>query len=150
MSPPDVVQVLSVQAECPEASQWSARDLDTAALPPSTKVYRYTGWVISSGQDIISGFLIFRATGDSYEILNMGVRPAFRRKGLASRLLRSFFSLPGVQQSRVFLEVRCSNDGAIAFYERHGFREVARRKEYYSNPREDALVLAYERPVNGV
>jgi ribosomal-protein-alanine N-acetyltransferase len=71
------------------------------------------------------------------------VHPDHRRHRIASRLLHAALDAlweEGVQIA--FLEVRESNQGARVFYERHGFAEVGRRRNYYRLPREDALILA--------
>ncbi|MBI3483860.1 MAG: GNAT family N-acetyltransferase [Acidobacteria bacterium] len=66
-----------------------------------------------------------------------------RRTGIASRLLDGALAAArSFGGQRAFLEVRASNAGAIAFYERHGFRPAGRRKHYYASPVEDALVLS--------
>jgi len=79
------------------------------------------------------------------EILNLAVKLSYRRRGIGAELVRHLVSEWGQQGSpRVFLEVRESNAGAITLYEQLGFRQVGRRKAYYSLPVEDALVL--ERP----
>ena len=71
------------------------------------------------------------------EILNLAVVPAFRRSGLATQLLKLEF-----QNSAVFLlEVRESNLAARALYERLGFVEISRRKDYYDHPPETAIVM---------
>jgi ribosomal-protein-alanine N-acetyltransferase len=78
---------------------------------------------------------------DEAELLNLAVREECRRQGEGRALLvelRRRFAESGV--SRVFLEVRESNLGAIAFYERMGFRRSGRREGYYLEPQEAALV----------
>jgi ribosomal-protein-alanine N-acetyltransferase len=78
---------------------------------------------------------------DEGEILNLAVSPEYARMGIGTELVKTVldaFARAGVRQ--VFLEVRESNAGARAFYERLGFEPVGRRKDYYAKPREDALV----------
>ena len=79
---------------------------------------------------------------DEAEILNLAVKPANRRQGegmkLVQRMLEDFQTR---SVSRVFLEVRESNTGAIGFYEHLGFRTVGKRKDYYQGPPEAALVM---------
>ncbi len=75
-------------------------------------------------------------------INNIAVHPKVRRQGIAESLLHS--SLNFGRSKDVYsaiLEVRESNSAAIAFYLKHGFQEVSRKKHYYRNPPEDALIL---------
>ena len=74
------------------------------------------------------------------EILNVAVDPGFRGQGVATALIES------LQAAQVFLEVRESNTTAIGLYRRIGFEEAGKRKEYYDNPTEDAIVMRRSRP----
>lgn len=97
--------------------------------------------VAAEGPRVI-GYVISRVTADEAEILNLAVRPDFRRLGVAGELLRTVenrFEAAGAHT--VYLEVRESNDAGRAFYEVHGFHPVGRRRGYYQRPREDALIL---------
>ena len=79
---------------------------------------------------------------EELHINTLAVAPAWRRRGLATTLLRHVFaeaSARGVQ--RATLEVRASNRPAIALYERLGFQVTATRYRYYNSPEEDALIL---------
>ncbi len=90
----------------------------------------------------VVGYLLASAIGDEGEILNLAVHPAYRRRGLGARLTTEGLDLlrfRGVRQ--VFLEVRESNAGARRLYQSLEFEPVARRRWYYRNPREDALIL---------
>lgn len=90
-----------------------------------------------------AGFLLAWVVADEYHVVNLAVGPAHRRRGLAARLLAA-----GLAEARAAgctvatLEVRASNDGAIAFYARHGFAAVGRRRGYYADNGEDALLLS--------
>ena len=89
-----------------------------------------------------SGFILGRMVGDEAEVLNLAVGVEYRRQGEGGALLKELlrrFAESGV--SRVFLEVRESNGGAMAFYEREGFRRKGRREDYYQDPREAAQVF---------
>jgi [ribosomal protein S18]-alanine N-acetyltransferase len=79
---------------------------------------------------------------DQAELGDIAVAPDWRRRGLARRLMDTVLDHArrrGVRE--IFLEVRPSNHEARRLYERYGFVEVGRRRNYYSQPREDALVL---------
>lgn len=76
------------------------------------------------------------------ELANIAVAPEARRRGVASRLLdRVLDEAERAGIHRIFLEVRASNDGAVALYRRRGFHEVGLRRDYYADPREDARVF---------
>jgi ribosomal-protein-alanine N-acetyltransferase len=94
-----------------------------------------------------TGFLIARQVVDEAEVLNVAVLTEARRQGQASALLAAAmhqFQNSGVL--RIFLEVRESNQPAIAFYAKHGFMATGRRKAYYRAPVEDALCMELKFP----
>lgn len=94
------------------------------------------------GNEVV-GYLVARRAGEEAEILNLAVRPEHRRAGLGSQLMRTALDALGAAGAReVFLEVRESNRAADAFYRRLGFGEVGRRRRYYRQPVEDALILS--------
>lgn len=87
-------------------------------------------------------YLAFTLVAGEMEILNLAVHPAFRRKGLASALLRTLFSIchdTGTEEG--FLDVKRSNVPAIALYSRFGFEQYGERKKYYPDTKEDALLF---------
>lgn len=90
----------------------------------------------------VTGFLLFQEVLDESEIHTVAVHPDFQRRGQGSKLLEAYLKhaeKKGI--AKVFLEVRCGNQAAIALYKKKGFRRLAKRKNYYQNPVEDALVM---------
>ena len=81
---------------------------------------------------------------DEGYIDNVAVRPEYRRQGVADRLLDVFCRFGQAHLAFLTLEVRPSNTSAVALYEKHGFKEAGRRKDYYTDPTEDALLLTKE------
>jgi ribosomal-protein-alanine N-acetyltransferase len=77
--------------------------------------------------------------------MNIAVAPEQRRLGIARRLLEHLFEEAG-PDARYTLEVRTSNHGAIAMYERFGFRRAGHRRRYYHDNGEDALIMWLEAP----
>ena len=78
-------------------------------------------------------------------MMNVAVHPDFRRKGIAEALIEELVETLKRKDSHCLtLEVRASNGPAIALYEKLGFAQVGRRKNYYRNPKEDALILRKE------
>ena len=92
-----------------------------------------------------SGFVLFRRAADEAEVITIGIRPSFRRKGLGRALVGEMEkALLSHGTTQLFLEVAQSNAAARALYRRAGFHEAGRRKNYYqraAGQTEDALVL---------
>ena len=78
-------------------------------------------------------------------MMNIAVHPDFRRKGIAAALIAELVRLLKERGSRILrLEVRESNAPAISLYETMGFTQLGLRKNYYRNPKENALILGKE------
>jgi ribosomal-protein-alanine N-acetyltransferase len=87
-------------------------------------------------------YLIVSRYVDAWHIMNVAVHPECRRQGVASRLLDELFELTAGDPRRGYtLEVRVSNATAIALYERFGFEPSGVRRGYYTDNREDALIM---------
>jgi ribosomal-protein-alanine N-acetyltransferase len=90
----------------------------------------------------LGGYLIVSRYVDAWHIMNIAVSPDFRRRGIATALLERLFELTDDRSRRGYtLEVRVSNDGAIRLYERLGFTARGIRRGYYTDNREDALIM---------
>lgn len=88
-------------------------------------------------------FLVGWHVADELHILNVATAPAARRRGLASRLLEDVFAYAAQHHLRILLlEVRRSNEPAIALYRRHGFSIFRVRRGYYADNGEDAIEMA--------
>ncbi|MBE6607470.1 MAG: ribosomal-protein-alanine N-acetyltransferase [Ruminococcaceae bacterium] len=90
----------------------------------------------------VAGYIVILTVAPECEILNVAVSPEFRRMGIAEKLLR-YVSDRAAEKNcdTLMLEVRESNAAARALYEKIGFYPVGRRKGYYSNPVEDAILM---------
>ena len=87
-------------------------------------------------------YLIVSRYVDAWHIMNVAVHPECRRQGVASRLLDELFELTAGDPRRGYtLEVRVSNATAMALYERFGFEPSGVRRGYYTDNREDALIM---------
>jgi ribosomal-protein-alanine N-acetyltransferase len=87
-------------------------------------------------------YLVVSRYVDAWHIMNVAVQPEYRRQGVASRLLDELFELTSGDPRRGYtLEVRVSNATAIALYERFGFEPSGVRRGYYTDNREDALIM---------
>ena len=96
--------------------------------------------VETSGQVI--GYAFWHIVADEVHLLKVAVTPAWRRKGLATRLLERCFTSSVEQGAKsAHLEVRPSNIAAIELYQKLGFELVGRRPKYYTDSKEDALLM---------
>jgi ribosomal-protein-alanine N-acetyltransferase len=132
----DAAQAAKILREAKNATLWTETDLLLLRDLSGASAY------VCARPGRVSGIVIGRRVGDEAEILNLAVRGEERRKGLGKSLMQRLLHEYGPSGvSRVFLEVRESNAGAIGFYESLGFHVIGRRKGYYQQPPEDALVM---------
>ena len=97
---------------------------------------------VDSATDELVGYLIISRYVDAWHVMNVAVDPDHRRQGIASLLLNRLFELTSGRSRRGYtLEVRVSNAGAIKLYEELGFRPRGVRRGYYTDNREDALIM---------
>ncbi len=132
----DSEAVSEICRQSPEAAQWPKESYEQAH---------------SSGQIVliaeikaqVCGFLVARIAGDEAEILNTATSiPAHRRKGIGSALLLAAISAAQAHHAKtIYLEVRESNSAAIAFYAKHGFAKTGQRRQYYSRPTANAVLM---------
>jgi [ribosomal protein S18]-alanine N-acetyltransferase len=88
------------------------------------------------------GYLIIARYVDAWHVMNIAVDPDYQRRGIATLLLEALFELTSTDARRGYtLEVRVSNEGAIRLYERLGFKGRGVRRGYYTDNREDALIM---------
>ena len=130
-------EVAALERAC-FSTPWSrnmlAEELDNAASAYLVALDAADGSVVG-----YAGLLV---VADEGYITNVAVRPESRRAGVASALLDVFVNFArGSGLAFLTLEVRASNDGAIALYGSRGFRGVGRRPNYYEHPKEDAIIM---------
>ena len=97
----------------------------------------------ADGEDgVLVGYLIVSRYVDAWHVMNVAVAPAHRRRKIATMLLDRLFGLTAGEGRRGYtLEVRVSNEHAIRLYERAGFKPRGIRRGYYTDNREDALIM---------
>ncbi len=125
----DIGAIERIQAASPEAARWNPRD------------YLAYDCRVAEKDGDTAGFLVSRDLGGAeIELLNLAVAPGFRRRGVGRALVAEL-----IRRSRgdIFLEVRASNLGALAFYAALGFQPAGRRSGYYQGPEEDAVVMKF-------
>jgi ribosomal-protein-alanine N-acetyltransferase len=92
--------------------------------------------------DVLVGYAFVSRYVDAWHVMNVAVADAFRRRGIASALLGRLFEVTESDSRRGYtLEVRVSNAGAIRLYEQLGFEQRGIRRGYYTDNREDALIM---------
>ena len=92
--------------------------------------------------DELVGYVVNSRYVDAWHVMNVAVEPDLRRRGVATALLERLFELTRDDERRGYtLEVRVSNESAIKLYERLGFEARGIRRGYYTDNREDALIM---------
>jgi len=135
MSLDDLDDVMEIEKKS-FVSPWTKRFFEEALISPIS-----VNLVMKKGTEII-GYIILCSVVDEAHILNIAVHPSHRGKGCASSLIQyvlSYFERKGVHE--FFLEVREGNMAAIRLYQRFGFEKIGKRKKYYTETNEDALVM---------
>jgi [ribosomal protein S18]-alanine N-acetyltransferase len=98
--------------------------------------------------ELLVGYLINSRYVDAWHVMNVAIDPAYHGRGIATRLFERLFELTeGDDRHGYTLEVRVSNAGAIRLYERLGFEVRGRRRGYYTDNREDALIMWRDSPL---
>ena len=133
-----VPQVAELEKLC-FADPWSEKSIEGEL----NNYWAY--WVVALWDDRVIGYIGSQSSFDETDVMNVAVHPDFRRKGIAESLIDTLIQeLKNRGSHALMLEVRASNAPAIALYEKLGFRQVGLRKNYYRNPKEDALILRKE------
>jgi [ribosomal protein S18]-alanine N-acetyltransferase len=92
-------------------------------------------------EERLVGYLVCSRYDTVWHLMNVAVDDRLRRQGIATTLLERLFELADKPSEQYTLEVRTSNEDAIRLYERFGFRTAGRRRAYYHDNREDALIM---------
>jgi ribosomal-protein-alanine N-acetyltransferase len=132
----DADAVMAIAAQAQEAASWSKESYIRFAGEVGSLV------LVLEADGEPRGFLVGRLVADQAELLNLAVSGSQRREGAGTALLaRAFQEWHSRGAKTVYLEVRESNTGAIAFYEKHDFAKTGLRKGYYRSPDEAALTM---------
>lgn len=138
MTAEHVAQIAQIEALC-FADPWSE-----AAIAPELENPLSLWLVALDGQRVV-GYVGSQSVMGEADMMNIAVRPEYRRQGIAEMLIGQLVSeLKARQVHCLSLEVRASNFGAQALYEKLSFLQVGCRPNYYRNPKEDALILRKE------
>lgn len=133
----DILRMMEIARHAVTAAQWTQSHYEHAFSSGRMVL------VIEENSAVL-GFIVGRGGTGAWEIENIAVSGGARRRGLGTRLLGEFLhQIRSSGASEVFLEVRESNVAARKLYEKWAFIEAGRRKSYYQNPPEDALLLKF-------
>ena len=133
-----IPQIAALEREC-FSTPWSENMLSDALFDPKASFI-----VAEDGEGGVLGYAGLQVVLDEGYIDNVAVEPDARRHGVASALLDVYCRFGAANLAFLTLEVRASNAAAIGLYEKHGFRPAGLRKGYYSNPKEDAVIMTRE------
>ena len=135
MNAAHVPQVAELERIC-FADPWSEKSV------ASELDNKWALWLVAVEDVRVIGYIGSQTSIDETDVMNVAVHPDFRRRGIAeSLIIRLVEELKNRGSHALMLEVRASNAPAIALYEKLGFLQVGCRKNYYRNPKEDALIL---------
>ena len=138
MTDAHVNAVAALEAIC-FADPWSANSVASELTNP------LSCWLVALEADTVVGYIGSQTVMGETDMMNVAVHPDHRRKGVAVSLIHALVQkLKECESHCLTLEVRASNAPAIALYEKLGFTEAGRRRNYYRNPKEDALILRKE------
>lgn len=133
-----VPQVAALEKEC-FSDPWSQRSVASELDNPLAL------WLVWEEDGQVLGYVGSQTVLDETDMMNVAVSAQARRRGIAQALVEALVIRLKQRGSRCLtLEVRASNASAIALYEKLGFRQVGRRPNYYSHPKEDGLILRKE------
>ncbi len=140
------MKIVSMCAE--DAKELAELDKEVFSVPWSEKSFleefenRLAVYYIAKEENKIIGYAGFWHVADEGDITNIAVKQEYRRKGIASRLIETIIKEADRRKLLLLtLEVRESNAAAIKLYEKFGFKIIGKRKRYYTNPAEDALIM---------
>jgi len=133
-----VAQVAALEKLC-FSDPWSEKSVGSELENPLSL------WLVAEEEGAVWGYVGSQTVMGETDMMNVAVHPDYRNQGIATALIVGLVEELRRQGSHCLtLEVRASNETAIRVYERLGFTELGRRKSYYRNPREDALILRKE------
>jgi ribosomal-protein-alanine N-acetyltransferase len=145
----DIPLLIELERECPTAAHWGEEQYAELFRTGGSErlVVGVPAALTGKDETGLLGFLVARHVAPEWELENIVVAPAARRQGVGQRLLGALLTKARETGSReLFLEVRESNAAARGLYEKAGFKEAGRRKSYYANPLEDAVLYRRKIP----
>ena len=141
----DLDLVATLEAEIFAEDPWTPFMIAEELSSPAS---RY--WIATDASGDVVGYGGVKVGGDQADVMTIGVRECARGQGVGAAILDvllAWASKAGAVD--VFLDVRPSNEGAIALYKSRGFTDIGRRPRYFRNPVEDALEMRASLPGTG-
>lgn len=135
MTREDIPFTAEIEKEC-FSSPWSAEGLQSELSNPSAEFY------VLETEGTVAAYMGMHIVLDECYIANVAVKKAFRKKGFGKALVENALSVAAEKGcSFITLEVRVSNLAAVSLYEKCGFLCLGERKNFYSQPTENALIM---------
>ena len=128
-------EIYKLEKEIFGNSAYTLKQIDDILTMPDM----YKIMSVKDENGITAGYVIVFNNSDSLEIMKIGVNPEYREKGFGTILVNE------IKKSRmeIFLEVRENNTTAIEFYKKNGFKEAGKRKNYYRDTGEAAIIMVF-------
>lgn len=131
----DIEAIVALEQDC-NLSSWGIAGYEKE-LTNSDAILMVALW-----QSKFAGFFSGRVLIDEFELFTIAIVPQLRRKRIAQRLMqKSYRELQQRNIHKCFLEVRASNQPALELYQSFGFELIGKRRNYYQNPKDDALLM---------
>lgn len=138
MTEAHVAAVAELEQVC-FADPWSEKSVASELENPLSL------WLVALDGETVVGYIGSQTVCGETDMMNVAVAPTYRRRGIAEGLIAALIGVLREKESHsLTLEVRQSNEPARKLYEKLGFEQVGLRKNYYRNPKENALILRKE------
>ena len=139
MTEKHVAQVAELEKICFGSAAWSEKSVASELENPLSL------WLVAVEDEKVLGYVGSQTVIDETDMMNVAVHPDYRKQGIARELIAQLVESLKLRQSHsLTLEVRASNEPAKNLYKMLDFEEIGIRKNYYRNPKEDALILRKE------
>ena len=139
MKPQHVAQVAELEKICFGTEAWSEKSVASELDNP------LSFWLVADDNGRVAGYVGSQTVMDETDMMNVAVHPDYRKQGIATTLIVGLVEELRKKGSHCLtLEVRASNENAISLYRKLDFQQIGLRKNYYHNPKEDALILRKE------
>ncbi|MBQ7504925.1 MAG: ribosomal protein S18-alanine N-acetyltransferase [Clostridia bacterium] len=130
----EVPAIARIEEKC-FSNPWSKDSIKSSFANKANRFY------VAEKDGVIVGYMGLSISVDEGYILNVATLPEYRRQGIAKALINHIINMYSEKLKFITLEVRPSNTAALKLYEGFGFEQVGERKNYYSNPAENAVLL---------
>ena len=138
MNTDHVSQVAELEKLC-FSDPWSENSVSSELNNPLSL------WLVAVDGERVAGYVGSQSVMGESDMMNIAVHPDYRKQGIGTGLILELIRELSLRGSHsLMLEVRTSNEQAISVYSKLGFSEIGRRRNYYRNPKEDALILRKE------